>query len=136
MDYQVIWSDTAVSDLREICAYIAQENPDAASRVGRGILDHVRLLSSFPFIGPAYPRGARGPLREIVFRPIASSMMFPRTSAGWKSFTSGMRLDKNPCCNRAASHRAPVHDLELNGGVAAEFVQLRFAGKVEAAHRQ
>ena len=36
--------------------------------MGRGILDHVRILRSFPFIGPAYPRGTRGPLREIVFR--------------------------------------------------------------------
>ncbi|MBI4325220.1 MAG: type II toxin-antitoxin system RelE/ParE family toxin [Chloroflexi bacterium] len=32
------------------------------------MLDHVRILASFPFIGPTYPRGARGSLREIVFR--------------------------------------------------------------------
>lgn len=36
--------------------------------MGRGILDHVNILASFPFIGPTYPRGAHGPLREIVFR--------------------------------------------------------------------
>ena len=36
--------------------------------MGRGILDHVRILASFPFIGPTYPRGSRGCLREIVFR--------------------------------------------------------------------
>ena len=36
--------------------------------MGHGILDHVRILSSFPLIGPTYPRGARGSLREIVFR--------------------------------------------------------------------
>lgn len=36
--------------------------------MGRGILDHVRILATFPFIGPPYPRGSRGPLREIVFR--------------------------------------------------------------------
>ena len=36
--------------------------------MGQGILDHVRILGSFPFIGPAYPRGAQGFLREIVFR--------------------------------------------------------------------
>jgi plasmid stabilization system protein ParE len=36
--------------------------------MGNGILDHVRILAQFPFIGPAYPKGARGPLREIVFR--------------------------------------------------------------------
>jgi plasmid stabilization system protein ParE len=37
--------------------------------LGEGIHSHVQILASFPFIGPAYPRGASGPLREIVFRP-------------------------------------------------------------------
>lgn len=69
MDFKVIWSAAAISDLRDICAYIAREDPDAALRMGNGILDHVRILAQFPFIGPTYPRGARGPLREIVFRP-------------------------------------------------------------------
>jgi len=68
MDFKVIWSDEAITDLRGICLYIARDNPEAALRMGNGILDHVRILAQFPFIGPAYPRGARGPLREIVFR--------------------------------------------------------------------
>jgi toxin ParE1/3/4 len=68
MDFKVIWSDEAISDLRDICSYIALHDPDAALRIGNGILGHVRILARFPFIGPAYPRGARGPLREIVFR--------------------------------------------------------------------
>jgi toxin ParE1/3/4 len=68
MDYKVIWSDAAIADLHEICAYIARDDPQAALRMGRGILAHVRILSSFPLIGPTYPRGARGPLREIVYR--------------------------------------------------------------------
>ena len=69
MDYQIIWSDAATADLHDICSYIAKDNPQAAERVGRGILDHVLILGSFPLIGPAYPRGAQGPLREIVYRP-------------------------------------------------------------------
>jgi toxin ParE1/3/4 len=69
MDFRVIWSDEAIADLRGICSYIAQDNPQAALRTGNGILDHVRILAQFPFIGPTYPKGARGPLREIVFRP-------------------------------------------------------------------
>ena len=68
MDFKVIWSENAISDLREICSYIASNDPDAALRVGNGILDHVRILGSFPYIGPSYPRGAGGSLREIVFR--------------------------------------------------------------------
>jgi plasmid stabilization system protein ParE len=68
MDFKVIWSDAAIADLRDIFDYIAHHDQQAARRLGRGILDHVRILSSFPFIGPTYPRGARGSLREIVFR--------------------------------------------------------------------
>lgn len=68
MDYKVIWSSAALADLEEICSYIAKNDPRAAYRMGQGILDHIRILGTFPMIGPAYPRGARGPLREIVFR--------------------------------------------------------------------
>ena len=69
MDYEVIWSDAAIADLHDLCTHIARDNPQAAERVGRDILKYVRILGSFPLIGPAYPRGAQGPLREIVRRP-------------------------------------------------------------------
>lgn len=68
MDFKVVWSDAAIADLHDLCTYIARHDPQAALRMGRGILDHVRILASFPLIGPTYPRGARGPLREIVYR--------------------------------------------------------------------
>jgi plasmid stabilization system protein ParE len=68
MDFKVIWSDAAISDLGGICSYIARHDPAAALRIGSGILGHVGILGRHPFIGPAYPRGARGHLREIVFR--------------------------------------------------------------------
>ena len=56
------------ADLHDICSYIARPDSQAAHRMGRSILDHVYILASFPFIGPTYPRGARGSVREIVFR--------------------------------------------------------------------
>ena len=68
MELKINWSDAAIADLPDICTCIAQHNPKAAHQIGRGILDHVRILGAFPLIGPACPRGARGPLREIVFR--------------------------------------------------------------------
>ena len=67
MDFKIVWSDTAIADLREICDFIARDNPDAALRIGNGIIAHVRILAVFPYIGPTYPRGVRGTLREIVF---------------------------------------------------------------------
>ncbi len=68
MDFKVIWSDSAIEDLEKICEYIALDNPEAAGRIGRGILDHVKILETFPAIGPAYPRRSSGAVREIVFR--------------------------------------------------------------------
>ena len=44
-----------------------QDNPAAAEKVGRGVLDHVRILETFPFVGPAYPRRSSGAIREIVY---------------------------------------------------------------------
>ncbi len=67
MDYKVIWTDAAIADLYEICSYISRDNRVAAERVGRGILDHVKILESFPYIGPAFPRRSNGAVREIVY---------------------------------------------------------------------
>ena len=66
MDVKVIWTDPALEDLREIVAYIAADNPEAARRVGFDIFETVGLLASFPLIGPPYPRGSNGKIREIV----------------------------------------------------------------------
>src|SRR5712691_5571217 len=68
MDFKIIWSDSAVADLEDVCFYIAQDDPESARQVARGILAHVDILATFPFIGPTYPRGSRGTLRLIVFR--------------------------------------------------------------------
>ncbi len=63
MEYKIIWTEPALTDLNNIYAYIANENPDAAQKVGENILNHVDVLEKFPFIGPAYPRD---PLVEFV----------------------------------------------------------------------
>jgi len=65
MDFKIIWSDAAIADLQDICFYVAQHDPPAAGRIGRGILDHVRILASFPSIGPTCPRGAARRERNI-----------------------------------------------------------------------
>jgi plasmid stabilization system protein ParE len=85
MDFQVIWSDAASKDLHDVCSYIARDNPEAALGMGDGILDHVAILSMFPFIGPAYPRGEQGPYGKLSFAPLALSMMYPKNRAEWKS---------------------------------------------------
>ena len=66
MAYKIIWTDSAIGDLQEICSFISKQNAEAATRVGQELLNHVRILETFPFIGPAYPRRTSGPVREIV----------------------------------------------------------------------
>jgi plasmid stabilization system protein ParE len=66
MDCQIVWTDRARDDLHEIVSYIAADNPEAARRVGMDIYETVALLGSFPLIGPTYPRGFHGNIREIV----------------------------------------------------------------------
>ena len=66
--FELIWTESAITDLDAICSFIAAHDPGAAERAGRSILEHVELLARFPFIGPAYPPSSGGPVREIVFR--------------------------------------------------------------------
>ena len=68
MDFKVVWTEPAIEDLRQICFYISADNPFAAQQVGDDIFRHVEILGSFPFIGPSYPRGSPGEIREIICR--------------------------------------------------------------------
>ena len=68
--FTLIWTESAIADLDSICSYIAGHDHRAAERIGRGILEHVELLARFPFIGPTYPLGSSGSVREIVFRRV------------------------------------------------------------------
>ncbi|MEX0703331.1 MAG: type II toxin-antitoxin system RelE/ParE family toxin [Planctomycetales bacterium] len=66
MDYEVVWTEPAMADLRAISDYIAERNPAAAVRTIAAILERVDLLQRVPFMGPIYPRGSQGRVREIV----------------------------------------------------------------------
>ncbi len=67
MDFKIIRTNSAIADLKEICDHISRDNPSASEKVGRGILEHVKILEMFPLIGPAYPRLSGGTIREIVY---------------------------------------------------------------------
>lgn len=68
MGYAIVWTEPAVADLEAICAYIAERNLTAAQRIGQAIVAHAEILRSFPYIGPVYPPGSRGPHREITYK--------------------------------------------------------------------
>ncbi len=67
MDFKIIWTESAIDDLKDICTYISRDNPSASATTGKGILGHVKILETFPLIGPAYPRRSSGVIREIVY---------------------------------------------------------------------
>jgi toxin ParE1/3/4 len=69
MDYQVIWPDDAIGDLRKAVEYIAQYNPTAAKRTGETILIKVQLLVRFPRIGKVFARLGRDDVREVSVPP-------------------------------------------------------------------
>jgi plasmid stabilization system protein ParE len=54
MVFQVIWSRTALRQLREIKDYIAADNPTAADKAVHEIEERADLLQTMPFGFPAY----------------------------------------------------------------------------------
>lgn len=45
------WLEKAIDDLRALRQYISQDNPQAANRTAKKIVEHVNLLSHQPSIG-------------------------------------------------------------------------------------
>ena len=60
---EIVWSPLAQARLREIRAYIAQNNPEAAERVATRLVAMVETLKVYPYLG----RGGADPgARELV----------------------------------------------------------------------
>ena len=67
MDFTLIWTESALSDLEAIIRYYREDRValDAAEKVGREIIERVEILKSFPDIGPLYPKKS-GIHREVL----------------------------------------------------------------------
>jgi len=68
VDYRLLFSQRALSDLSEIVGHIAQDDDEAASRFGKALLDHVDLLGRFPRMGNTTRKKSR--VRKLVHSPI------------------------------------------------------------------
>ena len=68
MDYRLLFSQRALSDLSEIVGHIAQDDDEAASRFGKALLDHVDLLGRFPRMGNTTRKKSR--VRKLAHSPI------------------------------------------------------------------
>jgi toxin ParE1/3/4 len=68
VDFRLQYTQKALNDLAEIVGYIAEDSPDAASRFGKSLLDHVDLLTRFPRMGSATRKRPR--IRKLLHSPI------------------------------------------------------------------
>jgi plasmid stabilization system protein ParE len=69
MGHQVIWTDEAIADLRQLVAFIARENASAAVKLGEGIIRKSMLLAAHPRLGRRLRETKNDALREIIIRP-------------------------------------------------------------------
>jgi toxin ParE1/3/4 len=68
MDCEIVWTGPAAADFEEIISYIAQDNPWAADKIGRKILERIDLLTKLPFLGSPFAGDPKGQVRELIYR--------------------------------------------------------------------
>jgi hypothetical protein len=92
MDFKVTWSDQAVGDLRELCAYIARHDPEAALRMGNGSSRPRSHPGAVPFYQTAISsRSARTTARDC-FSFVPHLLRCARNSTKWTfcTFVTGL----------------------------------------------
>lgn len=95
------FTSRANKDLFEIWNYIAQDNPEAANRVGRAIILARELVSNSPFAGKAREDLAPLPLRFwlvqpyvnycVVYDPETKPLQIVRIIHGARNLPPGIR---------------------------------------------
>jgi toxin ParE1/3/4 len=66
VDFQVVWTEPALTDLEATVRQVAADDLAAAERLRLELLGSVEILQRFPYIGPAYERDRTGRAREIL----------------------------------------------------------------------
>ena len=64
---KVIWTETALNDLKEIFTFILKDSPTYARRVGNGIMEASRKLDPFPRCGRVVPEFQEENIRELIY---------------------------------------------------------------------
>ena len=66
---RVVWTDHARDTLNEALAYIAQDSPDAASRIAAALIQEAATLVTLPERGRIVPELEDPTIRELLVRP-------------------------------------------------------------------
>ena len=69
MAYEIVWSPAAKLDLKDLCEFIAQDNPYAASKFAQGVFDTIERLKHFPMSGRIVPEFGDATIREVIRKP-------------------------------------------------------------------
>ena len=75
---EIVWTAQADKWLKDIHDYIAQDDPDAATRVVSGIYDKAQLLRDFPEIGYKYRSEPEGDIRILLYGHYRIAYLFKR----------------------------------------------------------
>jgi addiction module RelE/StbE family toxin len=67
--FKLIWSPTAKFDLKDIAAFIGEDNPSSAARFVRSLFQAVERLVDFPESGRIVPEFNDPTIREVIRRP-------------------------------------------------------------------
>ncbi len=64
---EIIWTVEAERWLKDICDYIAQDNPEAAATVIEGMYQRAQIYAAFPEIGHKYRSEPEGDIRILLY---------------------------------------------------------------------
>ena len=67
MDFKVLIADSAIADLKEIVEFVAEDNPEAATRLGEKLLARALTLATLPERFPFHDR--RRGIRKMPVSP-------------------------------------------------------------------
>lgn len=67
MDYQLVWTNTAQDDLKQLVTYITEDNPSAAKKFGLAIFEQIESAGKHPRIGRIVPEEGNEFLRELPY---------------------------------------------------------------------
>jgi addiction module RelE/StbE family toxin len=69
MAFQIIWTETASEDLREIVLFIAQDNREAAVKLAEKVFEHIERAAQLPQSNRIVPEKDDEYIREAILKP-------------------------------------------------------------------
>jgi toxin ParE1/3/4 len=69
MAFQVVWSATAVEDLKGIVQYISLDDNDAAAKLADRIIQRFETASRLPYSNRVVPEKDEESIREAILKP-------------------------------------------------------------------